>query len=119
MESSINTDGGKDVLLILIVLLFIHANYAAYGNSRQLETLPELEMSEEMVNTTAASLRVKINNVLLMAQDMTLGNDFWLFFKVLFVYGSFLPLVAIAHSSHLPMLVRKFIYLLIAHSSFL
>ncbi|MBA0746285.1 hypothetical protein Gogos_008819, partial [Gossypium gossypioides] len=38
-------------------------------------------MSEEMVNTTAASLRVKINNVLLMAQDMTLGNDSKLFFK--------------------------------------
>ncbi|MFQ6640168.1 hypothetical protein Gotur_015146, partial [Gossypium turneri] len=71
-----------DVLLILIVILFIHANYAAYGN-RQLETLPELEMSEEMVNTIAALLCVTINNVLLMAQDMTLGNDSWLFFKVL------------------------------------
>ncbi|MBA0659853.1 hypothetical protein Goklo_011946, partial [Gossypium klotzschianum] len=70
----------SDVLLISIVLLFIYANYAAYGNSRQLGTLPELEMSEEMVNTTTASLCVKINNVLLMAQDMTLGNDSWIFF---------------------------------------
>ncbi|XVE90985.1 hypothetical protein DITRI_Ditri20bG0119400 [Diplodiscus trichospermus] len=71
----------SDVLLILIVLLFVHANYAAYRN-RQLPTLPELVLSEEMVNNAAASFRVKINNVLLMAHDITLGKDFRLFFKV-------------------------------------
>ncbi|GLT46022.1 hypothetical protein SLA2020_198130 [Shorea laevis] len=71
----------SDILLILIVLLFIHANYAALRN-RQLRPLPELELSEEMVNNAAASFRVKINNVLLMAHDITLGKDFRLFFKV-------------------------------------
>ncbi|XP_021297034.1 reticulon-like protein B16 [Herrania umbratica] len=71
----------SDVLLILIVLLFVRANYAAFRN-RQLQTLPELELSEEMVNNAAASFRVKINNVLLMAHDITLGKDFRLFFKV-------------------------------------
>lgn len=71
----------SDVLLIIIVLLFVHANYAAYRN-RQLQTLPELVLSEEMVNNAAASFRVKINNVLLMAHDITLGKDFRLFFKV-------------------------------------
>lgn len=55
---------------------------SSYYSSRQLETLPDLELSEEMVNTAAASLRVKINNVLLMAHDMTLGSDFRLLFKV-------------------------------------
>lgn len=50
--------------------------------SRQLHTLPELVLSEEMVNNAAASFRVKINNVLLMAHDITLGKDFRLFFKV-------------------------------------
>ncbi|OMO63669.1 Reticulon [Corchorus capsularis] len=71
----------SDVLLILIVLLFVRANYAALRN-RQLEILPELVLSEEMVNDAAAAFRVKINNVLLMAHDITLGKDFRLFFKV-------------------------------------
>lgn len=53
-----------------------------YCLSRQLQTLPELELSEEMVNNAAASFRVKINNVLLMAHDITIGKDFRLFFKV-------------------------------------
>lgn len=39
-------------------------------------------MSEEMVNNAAASFRVKINYMLLMAHDITVGKDFRLFFKV-------------------------------------
>ncbi|XP_022742894.1 reticulon-like protein B16 [Durio zibethinus] len=71
----------SNVLLILIVLLFVNANYAAY-RIRQLQTLPELVLSEELVNNAAASFRVKINSVLLMARDRTLGKDFRVFFKV-------------------------------------
>ncbi|KAG2724019.1 hypothetical protein I3760_02G198900, partial [Carya illinoinensis] len=71
----------SDVLLILIVLLFLHANYAIFRD-RQLETLSELVLSEEMVNNTVASFRVKINSMLLMAHGCTLGRDFRLFFKV-------------------------------------
>ncbi|KAL3565307.1 hypothetical protein D5086_033353 [Populus alba] len=71
----------SDVLLILIVLLFVRANIADMIN-KQLQSLPELVLSEEMVNSAAASFRVKINNVLLMAHDITLGKDFRLFFKV-------------------------------------
>ncbi|MBA0813458.1 hypothetical protein Gohar_027305, partial [Gossypium harknessii] len=71
----------SDVLLILIIVLFVHSNYAAYRDSRQPQSLPELELSEEMVNNAAASFRVKINNMLLMAHDITLGKDFRLFFK--------------------------------------
>ncbi|KAJ6855183.1 reticulon-like protein B16 isoform X2 [Populus alba x Populus x berolinensis] len=70
----------SDVLLILIVLLFVRANIADMIN-KQLQSLPELVLSEEMVNSAAASFRVKINNVLLMAHDITLGKDFRLFFK--------------------------------------
>lgn len=51
-------------------------------SSRQPPALPELVVSEEMVNNAAASIRVKINNVLLMAHDITLGKDFRIFFKV-------------------------------------
>ncbi|KAK4579668.1 hypothetical protein RGQ29_029367 [Quercus rubra] len=70
----------SDVLLILIILLFLRANYNVIRD-RQLQTLPELVLSEEMVNNAAASFRVKINNVLHMAHDITLGKDFKLFFK--------------------------------------
>ncbi|PHU30519.1 Reticulon-like protein B16 [Capsicum chinense] len=72
----------SDVLLILIVLLFLRANYAAF-REKQLPVLPELVLSEEMVNNAAASFRVKINYMLLMAHDITLGKDFKLFFKSL------------------------------------
>ncbi|XP_055831843.1 reticulon-like protein B16 [Solanum dulcamara] len=74
----------SDVLLILIVLLFLRANYAAF-RKKSLPALPELVLSEEMVNNAAASFRVKINYMLLMAHDITLGKDFKLFFKVVIV----------------------------------
>ncbi|XP_044462343.1 reticulon-like protein B16 isoform X6 [Mangifera indica] len=71
--------GGKNVLLLLIVVMYVRANFAAY---RDKQTLPELVLSEEMVNNAAASFRVKINNVLHMAHDITVGKDFRLFFQM-------------------------------------
>ncbi|XP_031271307.1 reticulon-like protein B16 isoform X1 [Pistacia vera] len=71
----------SDVLLLLIVVLFVRANFAAYRD-KQLQTLPELVLSEEMVNNAAASFRVKINNMLYLAHDITVGKDFRLFFQV-------------------------------------
>ncbi|KAJ4720221.1 Reticulon-like protein [Melia azedarach] len=91
-----------DVLLLLIVLLFLRANYAAYRN-KQLNTLPELELSEEMVNNAAASFRVKMNYLLLMAHDITVGKDFKLFFQVvvclwlLSAIGSYFSFVTLAY----------------------
>ncbi|XP_070681011.1 reticulon-like protein B16 isoform X2 [Malus domestica] len=110
--------GGRDVLLILVVLLFLCANYADFRN-KQLQTLPELVVSEEMVHNVAASFRVKINNVLLMAHDITLGKDFRLFFKVvvclwlLSVIGSFFSFFTLAYigsilSITLPALYSKY-----------
>lgn len=111
----------SDVLLILIVLLFLRANFAVMTNRfgfpsflflfgylsmhillvdqlsmcydllvlhvflnfcRQLEELPELELSEDLVISAAASFRVKVNYFLLMAHDITVGKDFRLFFTV-------------------------------------
>nr|GMC61822.1 reticulon-like protein B16 [Ipomoea batatas] len=91
-----------DVLLILVVMLFLRANYAAYRKKR-LPTLPELVLTEEMVNNAAASFRAKINYVLLMAHDITLGRDFKLFFKaviflwILSVIGSVVSFFTIAY----------------------
>lgn len=56
--------------------------FSPFFLERQLKPLPELVLSEEMVNNAAASFRVKVNNMLLMAHDITLGKDFRLFFKV-------------------------------------
>ncbi|KAJ4893321.1 Reticulon-like protein B16 [Raphanus sativus] len=71
----------SDVLLIGIVISFLHAQVSAFRN-RQADSLPELVLSEEMVNSAAASFRVKLNHLLVMAHDVTVGNDFRLFFKV-------------------------------------
>ncbi|KAK3230146.1 hypothetical protein Dsin_002027 [Dipteronia sinensis] len=72
----------SDVLLLLIAVLFVRANYATFRDNRQLQTLPELVLSEEMVNNAAASFRVKVNYLLFVAHDITLGKDFRLFFQV-------------------------------------
>ncbi|AEE74974.1 Reticulon family protein [Arabidopsis thaliana] len=70
----------SDVLLIVIMISFVHARVSAFRN-RQLHSLPELVLSEEMVNSAAASFRIKLNHLLVMAHDVTVGNDFRLFFK--------------------------------------
>ncbi|MQL98420.1 hypothetical protein Taro_031125 [Colocasia esculenta] len=108
----------SDVLLILIVIQFVRANCADLLK-KQLQPLPELVLSEEMVNNTAASFRVKINSMLLMAHDITLGKDFRLFFKVvvclwlLSVVGSFFSFLTLAYigtivSITIPALYNKY-----------
>lgn len=108
----------SDVLLVVVLIQFLRANYAVARN-RQLKPLPELELSEEMVNSAAASFRVKINYMLLMAHDITLGKDFRLFFKVvvclwlLSVIGSFFSFFTLAYigtiiSITLPALYSKY-----------
>ena len=57
-------------------------NSFLFLSHRQLQSLPELVLSEEMVNNAAASFRAKVNYMLLMAHDITLGKDFRVFFKV-------------------------------------
>ncbi|KDP21658.1 hypothetical protein JCGZ_03329 [Jatropha curcas] len=92
----------SDVLLVVTVLLFFHANFAVIRN-KQPQSLPELVLSEEMVHNAAASFRVKINNMLLMAHDITIGKDFRLFFKVvvclwlLSAIGSYLSFFTLAY----------------------
>ncbi|KAH0454973.1 hypothetical protein IEQ34_016897 [Dendrobium chrysotoxum] len=70
----------SDVLLILIILRFIWANSAGILNT-SLRPLPELVLSEEMVNNAAASFRAKVNNILLVAHDIAHGKDFRSFFQ--------------------------------------
>ncbi|KAL4189942.1 hypothetical protein AMTRI_Chr08g167960 [Amborella trichopoda] len=108
----------SDVLLLLIVILFVRANCAVLWN-KQLQPLPELVLSEEMVNNSAASFRVKLNYMLLMAHDIILGRDFKLFFKIVVclwlvsIIGGFLSFftlmyVGIIMSITLPALYNKY-----------
>ncbi|XP_004489401.1 reticulon-like protein B16 [Cicer arietinum] len=105
----------SDVLLLLIVVLFLHANYAALRN-KQPPRLPELVVSEEMVNNVAASFRVKINNVLLIAHHITIGKDFRIFFKVvvclwlLSVIGSIFSFFTLAYIGTLMMITIPALY---------
>uniref|UniRef100_A0A453I5B0 Reticulon-like protein n=1 Tax=Aegilops tauschii subsp. strangulata TaxID=200361 RepID=A0A453I5B0_AEGTS len=80
-----------DVLLILIVVQLIWVKISGLLN-KQPRQLPELVLSEEMVNNAAASFRVKVNNMLMIAHDITLGKDFRLFFQ-----GCVSPVVAICY----------------------
>ncbi|XP_078436489.1 reticulon family protein [Wolffia australiana] len=93
----------SDVLLILIVIQFLRANIAVLRN-KPLQPLPELVLSEEMVNNAASSFRLKINGLLLMAHDITLGKDFRVFFKIvaclwiLSVVGSLFSFTTLAYA---------------------
>ncbi|KAG7580995.1 Reticulon [Arabidopsis suecica] len=122
----------SDVLLIGIIISFIHARVSAFRKrcallftslfhisllfflllisttcylviSRQSHSLPELVLSEEMVNSAAASFRIKLNHLLVMAHDVTVGNDFRLFFKVviclwlLSAIGSYISLCTLVY----------------------
>ncbi|XP_052145973.1 reticulon-like protein B16 [Oryza glaberrima] len=92
----------SDVLLILIVVQFIRIKVAGLLN-KQPRPLPELVLSEEMVSNAAASFRVKVNNMLMIAHDITLGKDFRLFFQVvlllwlLSVIGNFCSSITLAY----------------------
>ncbi|CAL4914279.1 unnamed protein product [Urochloa decumbens] len=78
-----------DIFLILIVVQFIRVKIAGLLN-RQPMPLPELVLSEEMVSNAAASFRVKVNNMLMIAHDITLGKDFRLFFQEPLVWSQYL-----------------------------
>ncbi|KAM6550741.1 hypothetical protein CsatB_000549 [Cannabis sativa] len=94
----------SSVFLLLIVILFIWAKSAAILNRLSFEKistlasgchvivqlslnrpsppLPELHLSEEMVNEMASFIRIRVNNLLRVSQDIALGKDSKLFFKV-------------------------------------
>ncbi|XP_004302666.1 PREDICTED: reticulon-like protein B12 isoform X1 [Fragaria vesca subsp. vesca] len=71
----------SSVLLLLFVVLFLWAKSAAILN-RPAPPLPELQLSEEMVNEAAAIIRTRVNALLLVSLDISLGKDSRLFFKV-------------------------------------
>lgn len=71
----------SSVFLLLIVILFLWAKAAAILN-RPPPPLPELHLSQEMVNEVADFIRLHVNTLLSVTQDIALGKDSRLFFKV-------------------------------------
>ncbi|KQK21792.1 reticulon-like protein B16 [Brachypodium distachyon] len=104
-----------DVLLILIVVQFIWVKISGLLN-KQPRPLPELVLSEEMVNNAAASFRVKVNSMLMVAHDITLGKDFRLFFQVvsilwlLSVIGNFYSSITLAYIGTIALVTVPVLY---------
>ncbi|KAI4356574.1 hypothetical protein L6164_000589 [Bauhinia variegata] len=71
----------SNVLLLLVVILFLWAKSAAILN-RPAPPLPELHMSEEMVNEMGNFIRTRVNDLFSVSQDIALGKDSRLFLKV-------------------------------------
>ncbi|XP_041023569.1 reticulon-like protein B12 isoform X1 [Juglans microcarpa x Juglans regia] len=71
----------SSVFLLLIIILFLWAKAASILN-RPAPPLPDLHLSEEMVNEVANFIRLHVNNLLSVSQDIALGKDSRLFFKV-------------------------------------
>ncbi|KAJ7568392.1 hypothetical protein O6H91_01G030900 [Diphasiastrum complanatum] len=108
----------SNVLLFLIVILFLWANAASMLN-RPPPSIPELELSEDIVYQSADTLRVEINKALVLAHDVAIGKDFRVFLKMVVIlwvlstiggWFSFLTFVYIgfvaAHT--LPVLYEKY-----------
>ncbi|KAI4331698.1 hypothetical protein MLD38_029856 [Melastoma candidum] len=71
----------SSVLLLLITILFLWARSAAILN-RPAPSLPELQISEEMMEGLASLVRTHTNSLLSSFMDIALGKDSGLYMKV-------------------------------------
>eukprot|EP00245_Coleochaete_scutata_P007392 TRINITY_DN226_c0_g1_i1.p1 TRINITY_DN226_c0_g1~~TRINITY_DN226_c0_g1_i1.p1 ORF type:complete len:247 (+),score=50.91 TRINITY_DN226_c0_g1_i1:134-874(+) len=68
--------------IAVIVTLFVWTHAASRLN-RAPPPLPELELSEELVQSTAKLIRSEVNKALSIGHDIALGKDFRKFLKVI------------------------------------
>ncbi|XAR50868.1 hypothetical protein NMG60_11005321 [Bertholletia excelsa] len=71
----------SSVLLLLLTILFLWAKSAAILN-RPAPPLPDVYLSEEVVNDIAALIRDHTNKFLSTSKDIALGKDTRMFFKI-------------------------------------
>ncbi|GKV05962.1 hypothetical protein SLEP1_g17908 [Rubroshorea leprosula] len=76
----------SSVFLLLIVILFLWAKSASILN-RPAPPLPDLHLSDEVVNEAAAFIKTHVNDLLSVSRDIAMGKDSRLFFKVALSLG--------------------------------
>ncbi|KAL4188463.1 hypothetical protein AMTRI_Chr08g160310 [Amborella trichopoda] len=92
------------VLLSLLAILFVWAKAASVLN-RPPPPLPDLQLSEELVEESAAFIRSQTNYFLKVSQDIALGKDSKLFFKIaaylwlISVIGSWTDFLTLGYTS--------------------
>ncbi|XP_065854575.1 reticulon-like protein B12 [Euphorbia lathyris] len=105
----------SSVLLLLLAILFFWAKSAAILN-RAPPPLPQLHLSEEMVNEIAELIRNRVNAFLSVSQDIALGKDSKLFVEVagylllLSIVGGLTDIVTLTYSSVVIILTVPAVY---------
>ncbi|CAN1853531.1 Reticulon-like protein B12 [Linum perenne] len=106
----------SSVLLLLLIILFLWAKSAAILNSRPPPPLPKLQLSEEVMNEAATLIRTHVNKWLAVSQNVALGKDTRLFFKVvgflllISIFGGWIDLLTLGYTSLLLVLTLPVLY---------
>ncbi|KGN58801.1 reticulon-like protein B12 [Cucumis sativus] len=105
----------SSVLLLLVTIIFLWAKSASILN-RPAPPLPELYLSEDMVNEAASFIRSRVNAFLSVTQDIAMGKDPRLFFKVaaclwlISVISGLTDMITLAYTSLLLVLTIPALY---------
>ncbi|GLT37562.1 hypothetical protein SLA2020_118730 [Shorea laevis] len=76
----------SSVFLLLVVILFLWAKSASILN-RPAPPLPDLHLSDEVVNEAATFIKTHVNDLLSVSHDIAMGKDSKLFCKVALSLG--------------------------------
>lgn len=105
----------SNVLLLLLVILFLWAKSAALLN-RPAPPVPKLHLSEEVANDIAVFIRTHVNSFLSATEDVALGKDTKLFFKValclllISLVGALTDIITLGYACILIILTIPFLY---------
>ncbi|KAF9610650.1 hypothetical protein IFM89_023906 [Coptis chinensis] len=105
----------SNVFLLLFTILFLWPKSAQILN-RPAPPLPDLQLSEDVINEAAAFIRAQVNTLLAVSRDVTLGKDSKLFFKVaacmwlISVVGGWTDLLTLGYTSVVVLLTVPALY---------
>ncbi|CAI0471215.1 unnamed protein product [Linum tenue] len=105
----------SSVLLLLLSILFLWAKSASILK-RPPPPLPKLQLSEEIMNQAVTLIRTHVNELLAVSQNIALGKDTKLFFKVvaclllISVVGGRIDFLTLGYTSLLMILTVPVLY---------